>query len=283
MSFLSKPGAKGKIAITCLLVIALFFLARATGGERGDLSFVETILRDITAPFKSGAMFVYDKVSGIPEFFTSRNALKEQIAELEQKNEELQLEVNRLTEAAIENTRLRQLLNLQEELAASWDPVATKVIAYHDESNRQTVTINSGEKDGLQIGQAVVAKEGMVGRITAVSSNTAEVLLILDKEGTVAALEQASRTPGVVEGAGLGKQELYMLHIPYDAPIAKNRTVVSSGLTDTYPAGLRIGYITNIEVESGGLMLKATLRPFVDFDRLEEVIVLKPRGGNAES
>ena len=277
---MSRLGPKGKFIITCLLIVVLFWLANATGGERVNLSFFEVAIRDISAPFKSGAMFIYDKVTGIPEFFISRKTLKAEVERLEKENEDLQGELNRLNEAALENTRLRQVLGIKEQLSGAWDTVVAKVIAFHNDSDRQTVTINRGADDGLKAGQTVISKDGMVGRITAASNNTAEVLLILDRDGTVAALEQASRTPGVVEGAGLGKQQLYMLHIPYDAPIAVNRTVVTSGLTDKYPAGIRIGYITEIEVEPGGLMLTAKLEPFVDFDRLEEVMVLKPQGGS---
>ena len=59
---------------------------------------------------------------------------------------------------------------------------------------------------------------------------------------------------------------------------SKNQIVLTSGLGGIYPAGLRIGYITKIEVEPNGLMKQAEVKPFVDFDRLEEVLVLtKPK------
>ena len=69
-----------------------------------------------------------------------------------------------------------------------------------------------------------------------------------------------------------------MVHFPHDADIQENQIVLTSGLGGIYPAGLRIGYITKIEVEPNGLMKQAEVKPFVDFDRLEEVLVLtKPK------
>ena len=70
---------------------------------------------------------------------------------------------------------------------------------------------------------------------------------------------------------------LSMIHIPYDADIEKYQRVITSGLGGVYPKGLIIGYIQEIEMEPGGLMMQATVQSFVDFDKLEEVAVLMPK------
>jgi rod shape-determining protein MreC len=87
---------------------------------------------------------------------------------------------------------------------------------------------------------------------------------------------QSTRTVGVVEGDG-ETTALSMIHVPYDADIANYQQVITSGYGGVYPKGLLVGYINSIELQSNGLMLNIDVRSYVDFNRLEEVMVLKPR------
>jgi rod shape-determining protein MreC len=120
----------------------------------------------------------------------------------------------------------------------------------------------------------VINEQGLVGRIINVTNSTAEVLLIMDREGAVGALVQQTRVPGVVEGLGPNSSQLQMLHIAVDAPISVNQVVVTSGYGGKFPKGLRIGYVTEIIPQGDGLMKKAIIQPFVDFGRLEEIMVV---------
>ena len=65
-----------------------------------------------------------------------------------------------------------------------------------------------------------------------------------------------------------------MIHMPHDADICVGDTIVTSGLDGIYPAGIRIGEVTEITIESGGLTKQATVEPYVNFSKLEEVFIL---------
>jgi hypothetical protein len=54
--------------------------------------------------------------------------------------------------------------------------------------------------------------------------------------------------------------------------------VITSGLGGVYPKGLRIGEVVEVSDPGGQLMQIATLRPAVDFGRLEQVFVMLHRG-----
>jgi len=264
---------KGKWLFLVMVVFILLTVAHNTGMERNNLTFVEVWFRDMLAPLESGATAVLSGTRSITAYFTGyheltkeRDALKKEIADLKE-------EVNSLKEARLENTRLRKLLLMKESMELEWQMVAAKVIARNTGNWYHSIIINRGSADGLEKDMVVINYDGLVGRIIAVSKNTAEVLLLLDREGAVGSMVQISRTHGVVEGQG-SKELLRMIHFPHDADIKVNQIVMTSGLGGIYPAGLRIGYITDIIVEPNGLMKQAEVKPFVDFDRLEEVLVL---------
>jgi rod shape-determining protein MreC len=138
------------------------------------------------------------------------------------------------------------------------------------------MVINGGSDDGFEVDMPVVCAQGLVGRIINTSANTSEVLLITDRDGAMSAMVQNTRTVGVVEGDG-ETTALSMIHVPYDADIANYQQVITSGYGGVYPKGLLVGYINGIELQSDGLMLDIDVRSYVDFNRLEEVMVLKPR------
>ena len=97
--------------------------------------------------------------------------------------------------------------------------------------------------------------------------------MLTDKDCAVGAVIRVSQTPGVGEGDG-ESDRVNMIHIPADTVIAKDQVVVTSGLGGVFPAGLRIGYILDVEPDSGGLMQKATVQLYADFDRIKNVFVL---------
>ncbi len=263
---------KSKIVCILLAVILLLGIAAGTAMERSSLTFLEKGLRELFAPIQNGAMVVYQRLSLIPQFFTGVNELLDENSELQRQVANLNSQLSQLQEAEIENVYLRELLDLSREMQ-DWQPVAASVIGRSTDTWYNTITIKGGTNKGFAKDMPVITTEGLVGRILSVSQSTSEVLLITDKESAVGAMIQISYIPGVVEGAS-SADRVTMLHIPYDARVVKDQTVVTSGLGGIYPRGLRIGYITAITPTNGDLMLKANVHPFVDFERLDNVLVL---------
>jgi len=265
------------------LLILLLVIARQTTLDRDHLTGVERGVRDLLAPLQSGATVVYNGLRVIPDYFTGIDRLEDEKAGLETQLEELQNKYNTLLEEQAENKRLRALLNISDQYSTEWEPVVTRVTGRNANTWYETITIRGGENMGFVKDMPVINGDGLVGRILNVSKYSSEVLLLLDNNASAACLTQVSRTPGVVEASPDESSLLQLIHIPYDSPIEKYETVLTSGLGGIYPKGLRVGFITDIQQEPGGLMLTATIQPFVDFDRLEEVLVLLPKasGGGA--
>lgn len=263
---------KTKLILIGLFIVTMLFIASATAMERDDLTVIESGLRDMVAPLKRGAMVVYDRLALIPQFFSGYKELATENAALETEITRLRSELNRLEEAGVENVYLKEMLGIAAEIE-EWQPIATEVIGRSSLSWYNTITIKGGENKNFAKNMPIITTEGLVGRIISVSQYTSEVILITDKECAVGAMVQISRTPGVVEGDGQG-EKVYMIHIPFDSRLMQDQVVVSSGLGGIFPRGLRIGYITAFSPDEGDLMLRAEIKPFVDFERLQHVFVL---------
>ena len=119
---------------------------------------------------------------------------------------------------------------------------------------------------------AVVSAQGLVGRIVEVAPMSARAILLIDPESRVSALFQESRDLGVAEGDG--SSWLRMTHIDRDSTVKLGDQVLSSGFGGVYPKGVLIGKVEMVGSEKESLELFATVRPFVNFSKLEEVLCI---------
>lgn len=279
MMVLPKIWKRGKWLVLIIVIAILLSFAYHTGLERDNLTFVEIWLRDILAPLESGATTVFNKIGGITGYFTGYGALVKERDGLQEEVAALRQENDLLKDEQLENVRLKKLLVMKEGMAQQWQMIAANVIGRDLNNWYHSILIDRGSGDGLKKDMVVINYDGLVGRIIALSQNSAEVLLLPGREGAVGALVQISRTSGIIEGTG-SEGYLRMVHLPHDAEVRENQIVLTSGLGGVFPAGLRIGFITEIMVEPNGLMKQAQVKPFVDFEHLEEVLVLtKPING----
>jgi rod shape-determining protein MreC len=261
--------------IVVLLFIGLCFITiRLSTPARNFLTPFEIWFRDVLAPLQSGVTTVTRMGKDTIQNIWSLKELQAENEELKKQIEKITAEKNLLEEYRQQNIRLRELMVLESSLRSDYQLVAAEVIARDLKNWNHRITINKGSKDGLAKDMAVVTYRGLIGRINSVTSSTAEVMLITDRQGAVGSVLQASRFPGVVEGTADNSGLLQMIHLPFDAPVQENDVVVSSGLGDIIPKGLRIGYVIEIKVEPNGLMKKAILKPFADLGRIEEVLVV---------
>ncbi|MDN5323737.1 MAG: rod shape-determining protein MreC [Clostridia bacterium] len=262
------------VLVLCIMGLMLG-LARYTGIERTKLSPVERIIKSMVAPLESGATGVIQKAKDFFGMFAEIKELRKENALLKKKVSELNQEINHLKDYGLENIRLRNLLEYKQVHANNFKFLSAQVIARDHSNWYSTITINRGTNDGVRKDMAVVTHQGLVGRIINVTSRASEVLLILDQEGAVGGRVWETReTPGVVEGKGDTDDFLSMIHLPHDAQIEVGHTIVTSGLGGLFPPGIRIGKVIEIKEEASGLMKQATIEPFVNFSRLEEVLVI---------
>src|SRR5437867_7420651 len=164
---------------------------------------------------------------------------------------------------------LEKLLELRDR--TSLQTTAAEIIGTAPTPDFRTVTIDKGTRDGLRPDMAVIAPAGVVGRIVVPSARSAKVQLLVDRNAAAGAVVERSRAQGVVVGAGGERLEMEYVSEVYD--IVVGDVVVTSGIDGIYPKGLIIGRIESMD-RSGGAYKRIVVRPAVDFNGLEEVLVV---------
>jgi rod shape-determining protein MreC len=196
----------------------------------------------------------------------------------QQENEELrtqlvsaQSQIQQLSEQAAESCRLRAMLEFKNQLP--FRTVAAEVIAYSPGVNSNAIFIGKGIDAGLTSDLAVITPEGVVGKIIAVFSHSSQVLLLTDPSSGVGVMLEKTRVQGVLKGDG---QSLCLIrYIMNEEPVSSGETVLTSGLDQIYPKGLRVG--TVVRTSAGNIYKNVQVKPAADLSRLETVlVVLKP-------
>jgi rod shape-determining protein MreC len=254
-------------SLCCLALAAVLVASTATG--RGRTDRFGRLLLDVMAPLQRiGSV----GARGVGELWRDAAALFRRRAELDwlqTRVTTLEEQTVRLDEIERENARLRDLLAFRERLAG--DVRAAAVIGRDATGLARTITIDRGERDGVVKGAAVLAPAGVVGQVFLASAHAARVLLITDHNSGVDAVVQRTRARGIVEGTvseGCG-----LKFVKRTEDLQAGDVVVTSGVDGIFPRGLPIGQLTSVDKRGQGLFQYATVRPFVDFDRLEEVLV----------
>ncbi len=171
-----------------------------------------------------------------------------------------------------ENDRLNAILALRSTL--SYESIPARVINYQTDGLRAELTLDTGETDGVKSDMAVLAPEGLVGRVIRVYPHTSLVRLITDPEERVSCRVYKSRSFCVLRTDELGRIRLD--YLSSRAEVEKGDAVVTSGLGGVYPAGVPVGSIENLELNPEQLFFTAFLKPYVNFSALELVVVAQP-------
>lgn len=255
------------------MVVSLLLIKSSTD-ERKDITIAENFIREIYTPLFSGVSGVKEKISQVGVFFENRRSLEKAISRLEAENKKLKLENQSLREYKMEAVRLKNILQFKNDNLEVYRLVPAKVVGRKPNNWYQLIIIDKGEASGIKKDMPVITPEGLVGVVTSTSQNAAYVSLLTDRSVAVGVLIQNTREAnGIVEGTG-ESNILRMTNIPYYSVIKKNDVIVTSGLSLIYPKGIRVGRVEKVYREAGGLLLSADIKPAVNFDKLEEVLVI---------
>ena len=271
---MKRRGALWATVVT-IAVIMLLYLMQSTGWQSIDMAQPGKPLREIAWPVQRLANFVGGRLRGFFGYFQNSRQLWEENGRLKESLAAAEYWIQQIKELQDENRRLGELLEYKTTHGRAFDLVVAKVIGKDAENWNQAVILDKGSASGLACDMAVIAPAGMVGRIVAVTPHTAEVLLLIDRESAIGARITETRfSPGMVTGKGQDDL-LEMLRMDHDADILPGQMVITSGYGSVFPKGLMIGTVEEVLLDSNGLTKRATIRPAVDFRRLEEVMVVR--------
>lgn len=261
-------------ALFLVAVLALLFTLMAAQVRGGTATAESLVLRGMS-PVLRLATAATTGVSEIWYGYVDLRGLRDRNHDLESELTRMTIRLNALEEAALQNDRLRSLLDLKEAIAHP--SVAATVIGNKSLGLSRTILVDRGSDHGVAQNMPVISVEGVVGRVWTVSPRISKVQLITDADAGTAVLVQRTRVQGILQGRGadLCSMEYVSMH----DDVAEGDLIVTNGLDGIYPRGLPVGPV--IQVAPGQGTLRAiTVEPRVGFNRLEEVLILQvPPGG----
>jgi rod shape-determining protein MreC len=263
---------RNKLIISVIIIsILLIVLITFTSQGRTRPAAIEGLVGRVITPvqrvfYASGEYFrnTFRSLYNLRNLKTENEALKIEIEKLKEQNRQL-------IQMALENSRLRSLLEFKEE-NTQFNYIGASVTGRDPGNWYDVFTIDKGSKDGIEINDAVIVSHGyLVGKIIEVGTNYSKLMAIIDERSSVSIIVNRTRDMGIVSGSSDSGVTAIM---ELEADIIKGDDIITSDYS-TLPKGLYIGKVKSVEKQEKKLQKIVVIEPAVDFKRLEEVFVIK--------
>jgi rod shape-determining protein MreC len=237
-----------------------------------DVRLIRYWATEIVTPGERAGTWAFSKVGGIWTDYVALHAARAENEKLHSELGELRLRNRELESQAAEAQRLSALLNFREAHHEA-PMLAAQVIGASADPSSHTLFVNRGERDRVRRNQPVITPDGIVGKIVEVFPDTAQVLLINDRDSGVGALFADTRTHGVIKGNG--DPQPRMEYVLNDEKVRAGDVILTSGDDRIFPKGLLVG--TVVEASPGHPFQTIRVQPEARLDRLEDVLILLSR------
>lgn len=258
------------LSLVCALLMGLSLLSDKTGGP---LRFAAGYT---VVPMQKGINTIGVWMSDLTDNFETLQELKAKNKALQQQVDALTMERNNLQLQQSELERLQELYKLDQNYS-DYEKVGARIIASNGSNWFTSFTIDKGSDDGIKPDMNVLAGSGLVGLVTEVGPNWAEVRSIIDDESKVSAMLLSTSDNCIVNGdlKLMNDGRIRFERLPNTGKeIAAGEYIVTSPISNRYVQGILIGYLDSVEEDSNNLTCSGYLTPAVDFQHLQDVLVI---------
>ncbi len=276
---------KNKLAVTVMILsVAFLVIIAVTAGrqnqQNGTAKSKSLFESSIGAVFNPIQRVVYNLVNNVEETFSfvfEVSKVKAENEQLKARNDELENELIDYKSIKGENDRLREIVNYKNA-NEDYKYITCNIINKSGGNYLDEFAINRGSDDGIAKNMVVICSGGLVGQVTSVANNWSIVQSLASENIAVSA--STEQYTGVIKGykGSSGNNMMAKLYfLPLDAVVKEGEEVVTSGLGGIYPKGIRIGKVESIEQDKAKLQVNAIVRPYVNYNKLDEVTVVIPK------
>jgi len=261
------------ISVTIITIFLIVLIALTSQGRTRPTA-IESVFGRVITPvqkvfYSSGEFFknTFKSLYGLRDLKTKNEALEAEVEKLKEQNRQL-------IQMALENNRLRNLLEFKDA-NSQFNYIGASVTGKDPGNWYDIYTINKGSKDGIEVNDAVIVSHGyLVGKIIEVGDNYSKLMAIIDERSSISIIVNRTRDMGIVSG---NSDSGVIAIMELEADIVKGDDLITSEYS-TLPKGLYIGKVKSVEKQEKKLQKVVVIEPSVDFKRLEEVFVIKPVG-----
>jgi rod shape-determining protein MreC len=285
-----KQTVRRRRAVLGLLVGLSLILLTAYFGESagGGLHALQRGVLQVLAPIQEGASRALKPFRDAAGWFGDTLHAKSQRDQLRKEVKSLRGQVIGGQSAVQENVQLKSLLGLDKSASLSrYQPVSARVIGRSPTVWYETINVDRGSSSGVRVNQPVVDGDGLVGKVTSVTSGASQVTLVTDHTSGVSAKVTDSGIDGIVQPAVGDPNDLLLAFVSRKQKIVKGEAVVTAGTSSTkleslFPPGIPIGSVSRVEDAELNLYQRVHVRPYSDLRKLDFVQILtRPRTGAA--
>lgn len=273
---------KNKLAVTIIVLSVSFLILIGYSVKREKKSFLEN---GVGVTLNSVQKVVYGagaKVKEFGSFVIHFSEIKKENDKLKARNDELEKKAIAYDTLKSENDRLSENLKFKDQ-NSEYDYIGCRIIGNAGGNYLDGFTIDRGTKDGIKKGMVAVTSKGLVGQVTAVANNSATIYTLSNENIAVTGMVNSEgdngNDSGMVRGYKDSENRLLskLYDLPLDSKIKKGDEITTSGLGGLYPKGIRIGKVLDIEEDKGKIMKNAVIQPYVEFNKLQEVLLIVPK------
>lgn len=259
------------VTVLCVLVMFVSFTLNLSGGP------LNTVAGYVFVPMQNGINQVGTWLISRADDLASLRNVQQENKELQAKVDELTQELNTIKLEQYELDNLRELMELDQKYP-SYEKVAARVIGNDGGNWFSTFLIDKGERDGIEKDMNVIAGSGLVGIVIDTGPNYAKVRSIIDDASNVSGMSLSTSDRCIVTGNLVSmnqEQVIGFSDLKCEADAVKTgEQIVTSHISDKYLEGILIGYVSTIERNSNNLTYSGMVTPAVDFQHLQEVLVI---------
>lgn len=209
--------------------------------------------------------------SGVDDELATRQALQDNNERLLRELQIVNARMQRMSAVNDENQRLRDLLNATRN--GSLQVQMVSILDVDLNPYRQRIVLNSGTRQGVKVGQAVMDAGGILGQIIEITDNKATALLVTDADHAIPVQVARSGFRSIAFGTG-EPNSLLIPDIPQSADIRKGDVLVTSGMGGRFPAGFPVAIIETLNPNDTGLFMVGRAKPAARLDRGLEVLLV---------
>lgn len=241
----------------------------------GNMATYKNGVMSLLSPIRESISAIGNAISDNKENKKNVEELQAQIEALKNENTELKEKLEKYQTDIYELQELRELLNIKDDYTA-YDTVCASVIAKNSGNWFYEFTIDKGSDDGIEKDMNVLADGGLAGIVTDVGKNYSVVTSILADDMNVSAISSTTRDTCIVSGdiTLLEQGIIRVMYVHKDAEILDYDRLVTSSTSSKYLPHILIGYVYGLETDSNELTKSGYLVPAVNFQHLENVIVV---------
>ena len=227
----------------------------------------------VALPIQSKVYNVANRAISIKDIIFSYEDIRKENENLKKENMELKIQKERNQKIHKENERLLKLLEMKENSIYKGNLKFARV-SFSDINNlNNKIFIDLGAEDGIKIDMITVYGDYLVGKIVAVHNNYSEVELITNPNSIISAKTMRDIL-GIARGSDEEDGLLYFQPSIVEDNLKEGDEIITSGISDIYPEGIKIGKIEEIDEKENYGYKRVTLKPGFESKDLRELIVI---------